>query len=286
MKSTLPIVILGLVVGLVLGFFVRPAYTALRQKQAMSRLSGDLELSFDRCADAPFSAAKACADSVLFEEAVRAQRADACEAISDASTRQDCLSRLQLIASLGKTADVCARLSTSAVCPDVMSLLLATESNDVSMCNRIASQSLLQSCVQLVTGSNAAGEYADGKVVRSTYSYGYSCDRAVTECVSEIRTFNAAVRQGSLSSCEGLPAQADKCRTEAVLYQAYTSGDMTACATSLPQAQCQYEVTLAKALDAGDAALCATLSDNLQQGCKLVVESNKEKRFEYLNETF
>jgi hypothetical protein len=286
MKSTLPIVLLALIVGLVLGFFVRPAYTALRQKQATSALSGDLAVSFDRCNDAPVAAAKACTDSVLFDEAVRTQRTDICEAISNAGVKQDCLSRVELITSLGKGANVCASLSTSAACPDVMNILLATETHDVVACNRIASQSLLQACVRLVSGTDLEGEYGDGKVVRSNYTYGFTCDRTIPECVNDVRAFNSAVRQGSPSSCDTLTTQADRCRTEAVLYQAYTSGDMAACVAALSEAQCQYEVTLAKALDAGNVSLCSTLSADLQQGCKLVIESNKEKRFEYLNEKF
>ncbi len=286
MKSTLVIYSVLLIVGIALGALGRPAYTALRQQQQLAGLATELELSFDRCKDLPSTATKACADGVVLEQAVRTQNKSLCSSIVDLAMQASCVDRINLFASLGNAGAVCAGISENALCPDAMTLLLATERQDPTLCSGIQSASLFQACSNIVSGVNNQPEYTGAKALNTKYSYGLKCDTTIPECVSDLRTFNTAVRSENAASCEGLAMNADLCRAEVALYAAYTSGDMSICATALSAVQCQVEVTLAKALDAGTTALCGTLEESLREGCMLTVDNNKEKRFEYLNASF
>lgn len=286
MKSSFVIYAVLLIVGVILGALGRPAYTTLRQQQQLSGLSAELELSFERCKDLSSTATKACADSVVLEQALRTQNKSLCASITDATLQASCVDRINLFTSLGNAGAVCAGISENALCPDAMTLLLATERQDASLCAGIQSASLLQACSNLITGIVGQTEYSGGKALIAKYSYGLKCDITIPECVNDIQTFNAAVRAGNAGSCESLAMNADHCRAEVALYKAYTSGDLATCTAALSEIQCQVETTIAKALDAGTTALCGTLEESLREGCMLTVDNNKEKRFEYLNASF
>ena len=137
MKSSFAIYAVLLIVGIMLGALGRPAYIALRQQQQLSGLSAELELSFERCKDLSSTATKACADGVVLEQALRTQNKILCASITDATLQASCVTRVNLVTSLGDAVAVCAGISENALCPDAVTLLLATERQDTALWNSI-----------------------------------------------------------------------------------------------------------------------------------------------------
>lgn len=283
MKSPVVAVIM-LVVGLVVGIFIGPSVRFLQQKQQLSSLEKTTNIPFDRCRDLDDKQAKSCADSLLLEDALRKQDRTICSSISDQSVQKDCAARVDRLIKLGDMAAWCRGVASDSACVDLATMLLASESRDISKCNSIQTPVLLAACGNLISGSPSS-EPTAAKPVMSKYQFGYNCDETNQYCVKDKQIFLTAVNNQNAKLCNDFIFNKDLCLQEVATYTAYKSGTTTACTAAPNQTMCRYDVVIAKALDAGNTSPCTSLDSRQVQGCKDMVSTTKEKRFDYLKET-
>ncbi len=278
------LIIVALAAGLVAGYVLRPYGENRQQQMVLQDLAAETGVNLDTCLASVD--AMPCADALIRSVAVREQRLGLCAALSSSAVEADCASQVEFVRSLGESAQICEGAGGNSVCLDTVTLLAAAETQDISKCNRIQSALLLQTCERLVSGEPI--EASDGSVLaqRSRYTYGLQCDSTDPFCVQNKRVFNQAVSTGQASACEQMELPPDQCQLDTLIYQAFTTGNAALCDTQQDAAaSCKFQVTLAKALDAGDPALCAqAASPQDQEACVNVLRTNKEKRFEYLQE--
>lgn len=285
MRSTLKSLVLigaGVLAGIA-GSII--AASAMRTAQ-VGDIIDSTGLTFEQCNGLDSAAKKNCVNTAVLNEAVRAQDSSICQSISDDVLKADCARRLTLIQSLGAEADDCQGLPANSVCADAMALLVAVDASDASRCNKISSVLLANTCAQMITGQRPAG--ADVVTAsRSSYSYGLQCASSEDLCVTNKKAFNAAVRSQNVQLCADLEVGSGLCVEELLFFGAYQTGDYAACVKQFEgDIACRTTVAIAKAVDAGDEALCNSLAGTDREACQTIVRTNKEKRFEYLNEVF
>lgn len=278
-------IIVALAAGLVAGYVLRPYAQNRQQQMALQDLAAETGVNLDACLAS--IDATPCADALIRSVAVREQRLELCGVLLTSAAEADCAAQVEFVRSLGENARICEGAGASSVCLDTVALLAAAEAQDISKCNRIQSALLLQTCERLVSGEPSEASNGGVLAQRSRYTYGLQCDSTDPFCVQNKRVFNQAVRTGQASVCEQMDLPPAQCQLDTLIYQAFTTGNAALCDTQQDAAaSCKFQVTLAKALDAGDPALCAqAASPQDQEACVTVLRTNKEKRFDYLQES-
>ena len=284
MKSNVIVAIVFLLLGIVLGAFSAPKIASLVQRQELASLSKQANVSFDRCAGLDARASQSCADSIVIEEALRKQDRTLCASVKDESMQKDCTTRVDRIIALGDSASWCKGSSTG-FCVDIATLFRATESHDISVCNKINHPVLIQSCTNVIAG-NTANDAATGgaRAIPITYQFGFQCDEHITDCVKDKMTLNAAIKSADVKLCEDFRGPQDLCKQEVITYAAFTSGKSAGCESAPNPVICKYDFVLAKALEAADPKLCTSLEEKAVKVCQDFVSTTKEKRFDYLNQ--
>lgn len=274
-----------ILVGVVFGVGATVAGFNVWRSAQIANVAESTGLNLEHCNGLDAVSRGNCVNNALLNDAVRKQDAAVCQHISDEAMQGDCSRRLAMIANLGTEAAKCKGQSAESLCYDITALMAAVESRESGRCNVISSPILVGTCNELITGQKPVAADVVVTAPRSRYSYGLQCDSSDPVCAKNKRDFNNAVRANDLQACERLETANGLCAEEALFYRAYQSGDYAGCVERFEvDAPCRTVVTIAKAVDAGNSQVCDALPDADRIACQQVVQTNKEKRFEYLNE--
>jgi hypothetical protein len=279
------------------GYYSKTIALTSSLESGLSKIvSSNPEISFDACEQLPIELHRDCSDNVFLANSIRESDITGCARIESLGTRLSCEDTINQLLSLeADMQSLCSGHANTDTCIELVKVIQATGSGDLSHCNEITSGDLKRFCSLYIRpettllGAGPTGNATTGIV----------CDSNDQVCAADrVKAINA-IQSNEIEGCASAILVTDQCLVEFAAYTLFTSDDIQLCndqpedlvlgANGIPEPEylkfrCQIELTGNKAFLSGDITLCEGLIDEpLIQACKQYAESATEGRFDYLN---
>lgn len=231
------------------------------------------------------TASSACLNGILTAYALEHRDVSPCQDVSDSLLKQDCVARVARLQNLTADEDrFCQGVVLDALCGDLATTLLASETRDANLCLQIQNELQRSSCLALVGPAGVpAPELELGENGLPVPQFGLICIEGDEACENAQLKFSEAVASLDTSLCEDTGIYLELCLNELALYRSFQENDSSYCEERQPKEICETNLAIARALDAQNATVCGVLeNETAAEGCRIIVESAKDKRFDYL----